>query len=97
MIGPMLVNCANCESCPCQDYCIICLALKLVFINTDKKTNIFISLMAQLKKIFNLLFHQNMMVEIKYTHLSTAVAWREKKFKNFVFKKYFSLTFPARF
>ena len=47
--------------------------------------------MAQLKKIFNLLFHQNMMVEIKYTHLSTAVAWREKKFKHFVFNKYFSL------
>ena len=25
------------------------------------------------------------------THLSTAVAWREKKFKHFVFNKYFSL------
>jgi hypothetical protein len=25
------------------------------------------------------------------SHLSTAVAWREKKFKNFVFYKYFSL------
>ena len=27
----------------------------------------------------------------RYTHLSTAVAWREKKFKHFVFYKYFSL------
>ena len=26
-----------------------------------------------------------------YSHLSTAVAWREKKFKHFVFNKYFSL------
>jgi hypothetical protein len=26
-----------------------------------------------------------------YSHLSTAVAWREKKFKHFVFYKYFSL------
>ena len=25
------------------------------------------------------------------THLSTAVAWREKKFKHFVFNKYFCL------
>ena len=27
----------------------------------------------------------------KVTHLSTAVAWREKKFKHFVFHKYFFL------
>ena len=26
-----------------------------------------------------------------YLHCSTAVAWREKKFKHFVFNKYFSL------
>jgi hypothetical protein len=26
-----------------------------------------------------------------YSHLSTAVAWREKNFKHFVFYKYFSL------
>ena len=26
-----------------------------------------------------------------YAHLSTAVAWREKKFKHFVFNKYFCL------
>ena len=26
-----------------------------------------------------------------YTHLSTAVAWREKKFQHFVFNKYFCL------
>ena len=30
-------------------------------------------------------------VKIRRTHLSTAVAWREKKDKHFVFNKYFSL------
>ena len=30
-------------------------------------------------------------VILKFTHLSTAVAWREKKFKHFVFYKYFCL------
>ena len=30
-------------------------------------------------------------VYIYHTHLSTAVAWREKKFKHFVFNKYFCL------
>ena len=29
--------------------------------------------------------------DVRRTHLSTAVAWREKKFKHFVFNKYFSL------
>ena len=30
-------------------------------------------------------------LKIPSAHLSTAVAWREKKFKHFVFYKYFSL------
>ena len=34
------------------------------------------------------MFDLKMMVK---THLSTDVAWREKKFKHFVFYKYFSL------
>ena len=33
----------------------------------------------------------NLNVLLNMPHLSTAVAWREKKFKHFVFNKYFSL------
>ena len=29
--------------------------------------------------------------DLFFSHLSTAVAWREKKFKHFVFNKYFCL------
>ena len=37
---------------------------------------------------------EKMPISIQFTnkpHLSTAVAWREKKYKHFVFNKYFSL------